>query len=173
MNDKLFTLAVIEILISIGVTLAIIFASYKLLKFLFFRKSDVRGDNMAFTVFTGGIVLSIGLILSEIVPSITNVIRLSTTQTEAIDTMTIVTYSGLYLFIGFMMSVFINLSAFVLFSMLTRGINEFKEIQQNNLSVAILIVAILLSITLIVKESIALLISALIPYPEVTNYMGM
>ena len=173
MNNKLFTLAIIEILISIGVTLVIIFASYKMLKFLFFRNADVRGNNMAFTVFTSGIVLSIGLILSEIVPSITNVIRLSTTQAETIDTLTIVSYSGLYLFIGFMMSVFINGSAFVLFSMLTRGINEFREIQQNNLSVAILVVAILLSITLIVKESIALLISALVPYPEVTNYMGM
>lgn len=171
MNSKLLTLAIIEILISIGVTVAIIFVSFKILKFLFFRNSDLRGDNMAFTIFTSGIVLSIGLILSEILPSITNVIRLSTTQTETLDTVTIVSYSGLYLGIGFMMAVFINVSAFLLFSILTRGINEFKEIQQNNVSVAILVVAILLSITIIVKESIALLISALIPYPEMTTFL--
>ncbi len=171
MNSKLLTLAIIEVLISIGVTVAIIFVSFKILKFLFFRNSDLRGDNMAFTIFTSGIVLSIGLILSEILPSITNVIRLSTTQTETLDTVTIVSYSGLYLGIGFMMAVFINVSAFLLFSILTRGINEFKEIQQNNVSVAILVVAILLSITIIVKESIALLISALIPYPEMTTFL--
>ncbi len=171
MNTKLFTLAILEILISIGITVAIIFVSFKILKLLFFRSSDLRGDNMAFTIFTSGIILSIGLILSEILPSITNVIRLSTTQTETVDTTTIISYSGLYLAIGFIMAVFINATAFLLFSMLTKGINEFKEIQRNNVSVAILVVTILLSITLIVKESIALLISALIPYPELTNYL--
>ncbi|KAA3620661.1 MAG: DUF350 domain-containing protein [Flavobacterium sp.] len=171
MNTKLLTLAILEILISIGITVAIIFVSYKILKLLFFRSSDLRGDNMAFTIFTSGIILSIGLILSEILPSITNVIRLSTTQTETVDTTTIISYSGLYLAIGFVMAVFINATAFLLFSMLTKGINEFREIQRNNVSVAILVVTILLSITLIVKESIALLISALIPYPELTNYM--
>ena len=130
MNTKLFTLAILEILISIGITVAIIFVSFKILKLLFFRSSDLRGDNMAFTIFTSGIILSIGLILSEILPSITNVIRLSTTQTETVDTTTIISYSGLYLAIGFIMAVFINATAFLLFSMLTKGINEFKEIQR-------------------------------------------
>lgn len=171
MNTKLLTLAIIEILISIGVTVAIIYVSFKILKFLFFKSTELSKSNMAFTIFTSGIILSIGLILSEILPSITNVIRLSTTQTESIDTTTIISYSGLYLAIGFVMAVFINGATFLLFSILTKSINEFREIQQNNISVSILVVAILISITLIVKESIALLISALIPYPELTNYL--
>ena len=120
MNTKLFTLAILEIIISIGITVAIIFVSFKILKLLFFRSSDLRGDNMAFTIFTSGIILSIGLILSEILPSITNVIRLSTTQTETVDSTTIISYSGLYLAIGFIMAVFINATAFLLFSMLTK-----------------------------------------------------
>lgn len=171
MNSQLFTLAILEIIMSIGFAVAIIFCSYRLLKYMFFRNYDLRGDNHAFTVFTSGIILSIGLILSEIIPSITNIIRILTTQTDQVDIGTILAYSGLYLFIGFVLAVLINLAVFSLFSMLTRGVNEFKEIQQNNLSVAILVVAILISITLIVKESIALLISALVPYPEVTNFI--
>ena len=171
MNTQLFTLAIVEVILSIVISVTVIFVSYKILKRLFFRDEDLAGDNLAFTIFTSGIVLSIGIILSEILPSITNVIRLSSTQNESIDTVTIVTYSGLYLFIGFLISVCINISVFVLFSILTRGINEFKEIQRNNVSVAILVGAILISITLIVKDSIALLISAIIPYPEVTNYL--
>ncbi|MFT6688477.1 MAG: hypothetical protein ACJAX7_001497, partial [Saprospiraceae bacterium] len=47
----------------------------------------------------------------------------------------------------------------------------FKEIKENNISVAILVVAILLSITLIAKESIAMLTSSLMPYPEVSNFL--
>jgi len=171
MNKQLFTLALFEIIISIVVSVVIIYLSYSLLHKLFFKKLDLKGGNTAFTVFTAGVVLSIGLILSEIVPSITNIVRLSTTQTDQIDYSTILQYSGLYLLIGFLVAFIINAAVFFLFSMLTRGINEFEAIKENNISVAILVVATLLSITLIVKESIALLIGSLIPYPEVSNFL--
>ncbi len=171
MNTNLFTLSLIEIVLSIIITVVIIFMTYKILKWLFFRDHDLRGDNLAFTIFTSGIILSVGIILSEILPSITNIIRLSTTQTEVIDISTIAIYSGLYLLIGFIASVFINASVFFLFSMLTTGVDEFKEIKNNNISVAILVVAILISITIILKDSIALLISSLVPYPEVSNFL--
>lgn len=171
MNTQLFTLSIIEIILSILISVSIIFITYKMLKWMFFKDCDLCGDNLAFTIFTSGIILSIGIILSEILPSITNVIRLSTTQVETTEISTIVIYSGLYLLIGFMVAVIINLSVFLLFSLLTRGVHEFKEIQKNNVSVAVLVVAILISITIISKDSIALLISSLIPYPEVSNFM--
>jgi uncharacterized membrane protein YjfL (UPF0719 family) len=171
MNTQLFTLSIIEIILSILISVSIIFITYKMLKWMFFKDCDLCGNNLAFTIFTSGVILSIGIILSEILPSITNVIRLSTTQVEATETSTIILYSGLYLLIGFLIAVIINLSVFLLFSLLTRGVHEFKEIQKNNISVAILVVAILISITIISKDSIALLISSLIPYPEVSNFL--
>ena len=170
MNTKLFTLALIEILMSVLISVAIIYVSFSILQRLFFKKG-FRGENTAFAVFTSGVVLSIGLILSEILPSITNVIRLSSAHSDTVDMTTIVTYSGLYLLIGFAVAIFINLSVFLLFSILTRGINEFKAIKENNVPVSILVVALLLSITLIAKDSIALLISSLVPYPEVSNFL--
>jgi uncharacterized membrane protein YjfL (UPF0719 family) len=171
MNKQLFTLALFEIIISILISVVFIYLSYIILHKLFFKKMDLKGSNTAFSVFTGGIVLSIGLILSEIVPSITNIVRLSTTQMETVDFSIIVQYSGLYLLIGFLAAFIINATVFLLFSLLTRGINEFQAIKDNNIPVAIVVVATLLSITLIVKESIALLISSLIPYPEVSNFL--
>ena len=171
MNTQLFGLALLEIVLTITISVIVFFVSYKILKMLFFKNENITGENIAFTIFTSGIFLSIGLILSEIIPSISNVIRLSTTQTEAIDTFEIVKYSGLYLFIGFIISVIINSSVFFLFSVLTKNVNEFKEIQRNNIAVAVLVVSILISITLIAKDGIALLISSLIPYPEVSNFL--
>lgn len=171
MNTQLFGLALIEIVLTITISVIVFFVSYKILKMLFFKNENITGENIAFTIFTSGIFLSIGLILSEIIPSISNVIRLSTTQTEATDVFEIVKYSGLYLFIGFIISVIINSSVFLLFSVLTKNVNEFKEIQRNNIAVAVLVVSILISITLIAKDGIALLISSLIPYPEVSNFL--
>ena len=171
MNTSLFVLALLEIILSLVVSVVIIFASYKIMKRLFFTNEDVEGQNMAFSIFTGGVVLSIGIILSEILPTITNVIRVATTQPEAVDSFQIVQYSLLYLGIGFVISILINASVFLLFSMLTRNINEFQAIRQNNVAVAILVTAILISITLIIKDSISLLISSLVPYPEVSNFL--
>lgn len=170
MNKQLFTLALFEMLLALVISVFIIYLSYSILHQLFFKKIDLKGGNRAFTIFTSGIVLSVGLILAEIIPSITNIVRLSTMQSDTVDIGTIVTYGGLYLLIGFIAAVIINAAVFFLFSILTRGIDEFQEIKKNNVSVAILIVATLLSITMIVKGSIALLISSLIPYPEVSNF---
>ena len=171
MNTSLFFLALFEIILSIIVTVIIVYVSYGILKKLFFKNQEIASSNMAFTVFMSGIIMSLGLILSEILPSITNVVRLSVTQQESINFMTVAKYSGLYLVIGFIIAIFINTVVFILFNFLTKGVNEFKEIQQNNLAVAIMVVALLLSITLIAKDSIALLISSLVPYPEVTNFL--
>ena len=126
---------------------------------------------MAFSIFTAGNILSTGMILSEILPSITNILRLSAQQESEIALSTVVQYSSLYLLIGFLSAVIINASVFLLFSVLTRGINEFQAIKENNLAVSIVVVSTLISITLIVKESIALLVGSLIPYPQVTNFL--
>lgn len=171
MNKQLFTLALFEIVLSIVISVVTIYVSYSILHRLFFKKTNLRGDNTAFIVFTSGIVLSIGMILSEILPSITNIVRLATTQLETVEITTIITYSGIYLFIGFIVAVVLNAAVFFLFSLLTKGIDEFKAIQENNVAVAIMASTILVSITLIVKDSIALLISSLVPYPEVANFL--
>ncbi len=171
MNSQLFTLSLIEIILSIFITVLVIFISYKILAKLFFKESILQKDNTALSVFISGFVLSIGLILSEIFPSITNVIRISSINSEGIDFFIITKFSLLYLLIGFIVAALINAAVFFLFSVFTKGVNEFEEIRNNNVSVAILVVAILISITLIAKESIALLISSLMPYPEATNLL--
>ncbi len=171
MNTSLFFLALFEIILSIIVTVTVVYVSYGILKRLFFKNQEVEGNNMAFTIFMSGIIISLGLILSEILPSITNVVRLSVNQQENIDFITVAKYSSLYLVIGFVTALFINASVFILFSFLTKGVNEFKEIQKNNVAVSIMVVSLLLSITLIAKDSIALLISSLVPYPEVANFL--
>lgn len=171
MNSTLFTLAVIQILISIILAVGILFISHKILSRLFFKEHSLKKNQLAFTIFTCGIFISIGIILSEIIPSITNIIRLSITQNESVDFIDIISYSGVYLFSGFIFAVLVNLATFLLFSALTQGVNEFEEIRENNLSVSLLVVATLISITLIVKDSISTLIGSLIPYQETLNFL--
>ena len=171
MNHSLIILALFEIIFSIIVTVGIIYVSYRILQRLFFKSNDLSGNHLAFTIFTSGVILNIGLILSEILPSITQVVRLATTQGNTPDYQTILLYSGLYLLIGFVVSVIINSSVFILFSILTQGVDEYVEIQKNNIAVAIIVAVTLVSITLIVKDSIAVLVSALLPYPQAHYFL--
>jgi len=171
MNAPLFYLALFEIVFSLLVSVGVIYVSYGILRRVFFKQNDLSGKDMAFTVLTSGLVLSIGLILSEILPQITQVVRVATTQGNSPDYQTIVLYAALYLTIGFFIALMINTAVFGLFSMLTQSIHEYKEIRNNNLAVALIVAVTIISITLIVKESIAVLISALLPYPQATNFL--
>ncbi|MEP2936208.1 MAG: DUF350 domain-containing protein [Gilvibacter sp.] len=171
MNSTLFLLSLLEIVIALILSIAIFYTSFKILKRLFFKQDELGGSNNAFAIFTAGVFVSVGIILSELVPSITNVVRYSVLNPEEIGIVKVIIYAGSTLFIGFILAVLINAAVFFLFSALTRGINEFKEIKENNSSTAILIASILIAITLIVKNTIAVLISALLPFPEVANFL--
>ncbi len=171
MNSTLFLLSFFEIVIALVLSVVIFFASFKILKRLFFKEDELSADNMAFAIFTSGVFISVGIILSELVPSITNVARYAVLQPEDMSIAQVLGYAGSTLFIGFILAVLINAAVFFLFSALTRGINEFKEIKQNNTSMALLVSSILIAITLIVKGSIAVLTSSLVPYQDVVNFL--
>ena len=115
MQAKLLTLAFIEIALAILVSVLILFISFKILQIAFFKSDSIRKENMAFSIFTAGIMLSVGIILGEIIPSITNMVRLSMSGENQITFIKIIQYSGLYLFIGFLFAIIINTSVFLLF----------------------------------------------------------
>lgn len=172
MNSTLFTLAVIQIIISVCIAVTVLFISFKILRKIFFNGTIDDKNNTAFAVFTSGLFLSIGMILSEIIPTISNIIRLTLQGQESFPLGSIIIYSGVYLIVGFLFAVIINLATFLLFTGLTKGLNEFKEIRNNNLAIAILVVSTIIAITLIIKDSISSLVESLIPYAEITNFLG-
>jgi uncharacterized membrane protein YjfL (UPF0719 family) len=73
--------------------------------------------------------------------------------------------------VGFVFALIINLFTFLLFTGLTKGLNEFEEIKNNNTAIAVLVVASLVSITLVIQDSIAAMVESLIPYQEVSNFL--
>jgi uncharacterized membrane protein YjfL (UPF0719 family) len=56
-----------------------------------------------------------------------------------------------------------------LFTYLTKGINEFDEIKENNKAVALITAVIIISISFIMKDSMIFLIETFIPYPSIPN----
>ena len=54
-----------------------------------------------------------------------------------------------------------------MFTYMTNKINEFDEIRKNNIAVGIITATLVISISIIIKESIYLLLESFVPYPEI------
>jgi hypothetical protein len=76
-------------------------------------------------------------------------------------------YTLLFLLIVVIAIGFINFLSVKLFTLMTKSINEFEEISKNNIAISILIATIIISISLLVKDSLYLLLESFVPYPEV------
>ena len=50
-----------------------------------------------------------------------------------------------------------------------KKINEFEEISKNNIVVSILTATIVVSISLLIKDSLYLFLGSFVPYPDVPN----
>lgn len=169
---NLLYLAILQIAISIVLSIVVFFISYKILLKLFGVKDQkMNNDNLALSIFFSGIIFSIGYLLSGIIPSIINAIELLRIHNHDNLFFAILKYSSISLFFGFLMASLIQLSAFTLIKTMTKYIKEVEELKQNNLAVAILLATILISITLICKDSLVFLLEYYLPQPKVVEFL--
>ena len=78
-------------------------------------------------------------------------------------------YSGLFLSIIIITIAVVIFIAIKLFTYMTTDINEFEELKKNNIAVSILTATIIISISLLIKESLYLLLESFVPYPDIPN----
>lgn len=168
---ELFYLALIQIIISILLSIIIFFISYKILIKVFkLEESKFNNDNLALSIFFSGIIFSVGYLLSGIIPSIINAIQLIKIHTEGNLVLEVLKYSSMCLFIGFLSISIIQISAFFLVKTMTKHIKEVEQLKTNNLAVSILLVSILISITLISKDGLIFLLETFLPQPEFIQF---
>jgi uncharacterized membrane protein YjfL (UPF0719 family) len=167
----LFYLALSQIIISIILSVIIFFISYKvLLKAFHLEETKFDNNNLALSIFFSGIIFSIGYLLSGIIPTIINAIQILKIHTEGNLIGEVFKYSSLALLIGFFAASIIQFSAFFLVKVLTKHIKEVEQLKNNNMAVAILLVSILISITLISKDSLVFLLETFLPRPEMVQF---
>ena len=76
-------------------------------------------------------------------------------------------YTTLFIVIIVLIILIINYISIKLFVIMTNNIDEFKELKNNNIAVALVTGIVIISISIIVKESVYLILESFIPYPEV------
>lgn len=167
MNYNIALLALTEILSALSIGVIILYATYKLLDYFGRKKLGITHSNTSFSIFVASILFAVGLMVSSVIQPIISSFRLllNTTDTTFELMSHFLGYGALYVAIALLMGIFISLSGVVFYSYLT-PIDEFKEIKNNNIGVAIIVSAIIITLTLMSRSGVNLLVESIIPYPE-------
>ena len=142
---------------------------FKLMNKLFFSKMEIKYDNTAFGVLIAFVLFSAAeMVSASLQPAIDYAHRLMNMNLALSEMVTKVSFTISSFFIACtILAGIIILLSFTLFSWLTKGLNEYEEIKNKNIAVAIISGTIILVITKFVSGGLEMAFEAFIPYPEI------
>ncbi len=169
MNSQTLIFSLIEIGISILLGVLILYLSYKLIDKLIKDKFKIKNDNISYSIFVSSVLFSVAYLISGIKSPILNSIKLLIDNPDysGIIVLDGLKYSLLFISIIIITIVVVIFLSIFLFTIMTKDIDEFKEIKNNNIAIAIITATLVISISLLVKESVYLLLESFVPYPEI------
>jgi len=165
MNSDLIILGLIEIISALTIGIFILALTFKIVQWVGKKYYGIGDYNLAYSIFTATIMISVGLMASSVIQPLISSFRLLDLQHN--NFMLALRFLGtgaIYITIAYGVAILIGLVSTFLYSKLT-PINEFEEIRENNVGVALMISSIIVTLTLLTKSGVELLIEAIIPYP--------
>ena len=166
MNSKLTLLALIEILSALSLGVAIMAATYLLLKYLGKKRYDINHTNQAFGIFMSGVLFSVGYLVSGVIQPLLSLFRILSSK-ENISTLLIsfIGYGALYIMTAYVVALLVCLLGMLIYNYLT-PIDEIQELKNNNIAVALVVGSIIVTLSLMTRGGVELLIESFIPYPR-------
>ena len=169
--NEIYTYALTELFFSVILGITLLYLTYKSLHKFFEKKYKIKDYNLSFSIVISSILLSVAYLISDIKSPILNSIKMVSSQADYQGSIIFDGFKYTFLFL-FIVIVAISIIIFIsiwLFTLMTKNIDEFKEIKKNNISIGLLLGVIIFSISIMVKESLYFLIETFVPYPEVIN----
>jgi uncharacterized membrane protein YjfL (UPF0719 family) len=170
MNSNLLLLSVIHLIMAIFVGVVVLYFSFLITNKIFNKKGyHMEKNNQAFGIFMSAILLSVGIVVSSAYSPSMSLLQILQKTSE--NTLWLFINFSLYFLLFIAISIFVSFIIIVastrLYTLLTRNINEFDEISKNNISIALITGIIIIVISLFAKDSMAMIIESLIPYPKI------
>jgi uncharacterized membrane protein YjfL (UPF0719 family) len=166
MNSKLTLLALIEILSALSLGVAIMAATYLLLKYLGKKRYEINHTNQAFGIFMASILFSVGYLVSGVIQPLLSLFRILSSK-ESISTLVIsfMGYGAVYIMTAYVVAILVCLLGMLIYNYLT-PIDEIQELKNNNIAVALVVGSIIVTLSLMTRGGVELLIESFIPYPQ-------
>lgn len=166
MNYRIALLGLIEILSAVSIGIFILALTYLILKWVGRKYYDIQNGNMAFSIFTAAFMFSVGYMVSGVIQPLISSFRLMSTNSESFSlVINFIGQGAIYIAIAYTSAILIGLISTALYSRLT-PIDEFDEIKDNNIGVALIVGSIIITLTLLSKDGVAMIIESIIPYPD-------
>jgi len=174
MDIMMILYGITTLLVSLCVGVLVLFWGFRL--FCRFTRSidetrELLNNNIAVALVSGAFIFSLGLVLqSAIDPLVQSFFRMIFYQDQGwglvlLNLCLLILQFGLSLFLGILV-LWAGLKAF---SSLTQGIDEFQQIRDNNIAVAILMAVLLVTLALFLQEGMEKLLQVLIVEPQLGN----
>ncbi len=167
MNIKISLLGLIEILSALSIGIFIMAITYQGVRYFGRRRYDIQPNNLAYSIFTAAVLFSIGYLVSGVIQPLISLFRLlATKENDSINlALSFIGYGAVFIALAFVSGVIICVSGIAIYTFLT-PVDEFRELKNNNIGVAIIVGTIMIVLSMMSREGVSLLIESLIPYPE-------
>lgn len=171
-NDELFLNSILQLIISIFIGTIILYSTYKLIDRIIRKKNKIKIDNTAYGILCSSILFSVGFLIAGIKDPIINSINLIQQNVNFSGSVIFegLKYTGLFLSIIIFLIWIIIIVAIYLFTIMTKNLDEFKEIKNNNIAVSLIIASIVMTISFIVKSSLFQILESFVPYPNLPSF---
>lgn len=170
MNPDIALLGLIEIFSAISIGIFLLALTYKIVQWVGRKYYGVEEYNLAYSIFTAAIIISVGLMTSSVLQPLVSSFRLLEKTSGNFElALRFFGTGAIYIAIAYAVAILIGLISTYLYSKLT-VINEFEEIRNNNVGVALIIGAIIITLSLLSSSGVELLIESIIPYPPTSDF---
>ena len=166
MNTKLTLLAVIEILSALSMGIVVMAILYQCLKYIGRKKFAIQQNNQAYGIFMAAVLFAVGYTMSSVIQPLLSLFRIyASRDMDAWQLGFSFFWQGcVFIACGFVLAVSISFIGVVLYSYIT-PIDEFAEIGNNNIAVALVVSSIVITLSVLTHDGVALLMESFIPYP--------
>ena len=161
------TMILIQTLMAFAMGISSLLLVYKILNgYLDKRYQMSENRNTAYGVLQTGIILATAIMLRTIVDSAINAFRLFSQSGFSLeDVLMVILYSMLFVLIGVVCTLFLIASATLLLFYVSK-VDEWKEIKNNNVGVALISEDVVLGLSLVMGDYVGHLCESILPYPK-------
>lgn len=172
MNFTFLTFAIIQLVISILLGVAILFICFQFINRYSKKKLHMEDKgNEAFALLVASVLFSVGYLMETIIHPIIKTFRLSLKSQEEVGMVILKSlgYLGIYFVVSSVFAFLIVIISFKLFDYVTDlfwKLDEMKEIKKNNISIGIITAVVIIVMAMLTRDGLELLVEALVPMPE-------
>lgn len=166
MNIKLSLLALIEILSGLSIGIVIMIITYQILKWIGKKRYDIHQNNVAYSIFIASVLFSVGYMVSGVIQPLLSLFRIMAASDAGISELMFyfLGYGAIYIAASYTAGVIVSLLGITIYTWIT-PLDEFAELKNNNLGVALIVGTIIIVLTMLTRDGVNLLMESQVPYP--------